>query len=162
MTPAPTFRPSEILRALARHGVDFVVIGGIAMVAQGSSRNTFDLDVTHATDGANLDALGAALVELGARSRGVEEEEPFVPDAATLRRTWILTLSTNAGSLDVLAAPPGAPSYEELRRRALRILVADVAVLVASLDDLEAMKRTAGRPKDRLDLEEIEAIRRLS
>ena len=36
-----------------------------------------------------------------------------------------------------------------------------MAVLVASLDDLADMKRAAGRPKDRLDLEEIEVIRRL-
>jgi hypothetical protein len=36
-----------------------------------------------------------------------------------------------------------------------------MAILVASLDDLEAMKQAAGRPKDLLDLEEIEVIRRL-
>ena len=36
-----------------------------------------------------------------------------------------------------------------------------MAILIASLDDLEAMKRAANRPKDRLDLEEIAVIRRL-
>ncbi len=158
--PAP-FRPSAMFRVLCAHGVDFVVIGGIAMVAHGSTRNTFDLDVTYATDDVNLDALGGALLELAARLRGAEYDIPFIPDGAALRRTWILALHTSAGGLDVLASPPGAPDYVELRRRAQRILVGDVAALVASLEDLEAMKRTANRAKDRLDLEEIDAIRRL-
>ena len=55
----------------------------------------------------------------------------------------------------------GSPPYPELRARAKRVVIDDIAVLVASLDDLEAMQRASDRPKDRLDLEEIEVIRRL-
>lgn len=154
------FRPVALLHRLVAHGVDFVVVGGIAMIAHGSARNTFDLDVTYATDAPNLDALGFALAELGARLRGVEEDVPFVADGRTLRQTSILTLATNEGAIDLVVAPSGSPSYEVLRARAERAVVEDVAVLIASLDDLEAMKRTANRPKDLLDLEEIEVIRR--
>ena len=156
----PDFQPTELLRRLTAHGVDFVVIGGIAMVAHGSSRLTQDLDVCYAPDAANLRALGESLLELKAQLRGVDEDVPFVPDDRSLRRTQILCLDTDAGPLDVLLAPPGAPSYDQLRANADRIEIAGIRVLVASLDDLAAMKRAANRVKDILDLEEIEAIRR--
>ena len=157
----PEFRPAALLKRLVAHGVDFVVVGGIAMVSHGSARITQDLDICYATDAANLEALGAALVQLGARLRGAEDDIPFVPDARALRRTTILTLDTHDGPIDLLVRPAGSPDYETLRVRAERVILDGVAVLVASLDDLEAMKRSAGRPKDKLDLEEIEAIRRL-
>jgi hypothetical protein len=156
------FRPTALLKRLAAHGVDFVVVGGIAMIAHGSSRNTFDLDICYATDPPNLEALGTALVEMGAKLRGVEEELPFVPDGRTLRRTSVLTLVTPYGGVDLLATPSGGPRYDLLRERAERALVDGVAILVASLDDLESMKRAAHRPKDLLDLEEIDVIRRRS
>jgi predicted nucleotidyltransferase len=161
VTSWPEFRPTALLRRLAAHGVDFVVVGGIAMVGHGSARNTRDLDICYATDPANLEALGATLVELAARLRGVADDVPFAPDARTLRRTSMLTLDTSDGWIDLLVSPPGAPAYKELRARADRVTLDGVAVLIASLDDLEAMKRAADRPVDRIDLEEIEVIRRL-
>jgi predicted nucleotidyltransferase len=156
----PEFRPGALLKRLVSHGVDFVVVGGFAMVGHGSARITRDLDICYATDRTNLEALGHALVELGARLRGIEEA-PFVPDADTLRRTMILTLDSPDGWIDLLASPAGAPPYEQLRSRAERVIFDGIAVLIASLDDLKEMKRAAGRPIDEIDLEEIEAIRRL-
>lgn len=157
----PEFRPTELLKSLVTHGVDFVVIGAVALVAHGSSRTTSDLDICYATDAANLEVLGAALRGLGARLRDTDQEVPFVPDRPSLRRMSILTLSTPRGNLDLLAAPDGSPPWDVLRARAERVTFDGIAVLVASLDDLESMKRAAGRPKDEIDLEEIEVIRRL-
>jgi hypothetical protein len=150
-----------ILEALTARGVDFVVIGGIAAVLHGSAMVTNDVDVCFATDSSNLNALGAALTDLKATLRGVDEEVPFVPDAATLRRIRILTLDTSAGPLDVQVEPDGAPPYADLRRRAERVDVGGFAVLIASLEDLIAMKLAAGRGKDLVAVEELEAIREL-
>ena len=161
MASWPEFRLGALLRSLVAHGVDFVVVGAVALVGHGSARNTRDLDICYATDPANLEALGAAMMELGARLRGVPDEVPFVPDARTLRRTSILTLETPDGWIDLLVSPSGAPSYPELRERAERVTIDGMAILIASLDDLTAMKRAAGRPQDLIDLEEIDVIRRL-
>jgi predicted nucleotidyltransferase len=155
------FDPQHILGLLTARGVDFVVIGGIAAVLHGSARVTQDLDVCFATDDANLDALGKVLVELNARLRGVPDDVPFDPDRETLRRVEVLTLATTAGDFDVLARPDGAPTYRRLRDNADRYDLGAFAVLVASVDDLIAMKRAAGRTKDLADIDELATIARL-
>jgi predicted nucleotidyltransferase len=157
----PEFHPGALLEQLVAGEVDFVVVGGIAAVLHGSAAITRDLDITYAPDDANLDRLGAVLVALGARLRGVTEDVPFIPDGRTLRRTRVLTLTTPDGSIDLLAQPDGAPLYERLRERADRDTIAGVEVRFASLDDLIAMKKAAGRPKDLVAVEELEAIKRL-
>ncbi len=101
------------------------------------------------------------LTELEAVPHGVSEGIPFVPDERTLRRVEVLTLATTAGRLDVMTAPDGAPSYSRLRRNAFRHDLGAFAVQVASIEDLIAMKRAAGRPKDGIAIEELELIRRL-
>jgi predicted nucleotidyltransferase len=161
VTDRPPLSADQILRRLVERGVDFVVIGGIAGVLHGSARNTFDLDICFATDDANLVALGDVLIGLGARLREVQEDVPFVPDARTLRGVELLTLVTSLGELDVVAQPPGAPAYRDLRRNADRYDLGGFNVSVASVDDLIAMKHAAGRAKDLLDIEELEAIKRL-
>jgi hypothetical protein len=162
VTDRPALDAEKILRRLVERGVDFVVIGGIAGVLHGSARNTFDLDICFATDDANLAALGDVLTALGARLKGVDENVPFVPEARTLRQVELLTLVTSLGELDVVSRPPGAPAYSELRRNADRYDLGGFNVAVASIDDLLAMKQAAGRAKDLLDIEELQAIKRLA
>jgi hypothetical protein len=157
----PEFRPEALLRHLVAGDVDFIVVGGLAAVVHGSAAITRDLDITYAPQADNLDRLGRVLVKLDARLRGVAEDVPFVPDGRTLRHTRVLTLATPDGAVDLVAQPDGAPTYERLRERAWRTELAGVTVLVASLDDLIAMKKAAGRPKDLVAVEELEAIKRL-
>ena len=160
-SPRAPLRADEILRRLTAQGVDFVVIGGIAAVLHGSAQATFDLDICYATDAGNLKALGEVLKDLGARLKGVDDRIPFVADAATLRRIELLTMVTDAGELDILSRPAGSRGYEALRRHADRVDLDGFSVLVASIDDLIAMKQAAGRQKDLAAVEELEAIRRL-
>ena len=150
-----------MLRPLTAAGVDFVVIGGIAMVLHGSARLTRDLDIVFASDPTNLENLGDVLTRLGATLRGVDDDLPFTVDGSMLDGIQLLTLETSRGWLDVHRAAAGAPPYAALRRRAERVNLGDFTVLVASLDDLAAMKAASGRPQDLADLEEIEMIRHL-
>jgi hypothetical protein len=55
--------------------------------------------------------------------------------------------------------PSGTDGYEQLARDAVRMDLEEVQVDVASLDDLIAMKRAAGRPRDRAHLEILGALR---
>jgi Nucleotidyl transferase AbiEii toxin, Type IV TA system len=149
----------RLLGTLTAHGVDFVVVGGIAAVLHGSARVTQDLDVCFAPDEANRRVLAAALAEVGAQLRGVDVE--VVLDERLLRGVQLLTLETDAGALDVMLRPDGCPPYARLRRNAERYEIGAFAVLVASIPDLIAMKQAAGRLKDLADVAELEAIQRL-
>jgi hypothetical protein len=71
----------------------------------------------------------------------------------------ILTLRTADGDIDLLVEPAGCPPYEVLKENADRIEVEELPVLIASIDDLIAMKRAAGRPQDLIDLEALEIAR---
>jgi transcriptional regulator with XRE-family HTH domain len=149
------FRPSELLRRLVAHEVDFVVVGAVAAVVHGSARITNGLDIVYAPGAVHR--LGQVLVDVDARLRGVTDDVPFVPDGRTLTRTRGLTLATSQGSLRLL----GSVSYDAVRERATPTELAGVVVLIASLDDLIEMKRAAGRPKDLVAVEELQAIQRL-
>lgn len=148
--PDRPFEPLPLLGALAEHGVDFVVIGGIAGGAHGSAYPTYDLDVAYARDDDNLERLASALVALSARLRGAPPDLPFQLDARTLKAGANFTFETDLGDLDILADPAGAPPYERLKADATAGEIRGLQVRVASLDHLIAMKEAAGRPKDKL------------
>lgn len=137
---------AAIFRVLAAHEVDYVVIGGLAVQAHGHPRTTQDLDLMPEPTPENRGRLLAALTELGARPVGARAPSPLsVPE------TGVLEVDTDAGGIDVHAAPAGSAPYAQLRARAL-VIDLDVPVPVAGLDDLIAMKRASGRPIDRSDI----------
>ena len=155
----PDFDPRSILDTLVKHGVDFVLIGGIAGVARGSSYPSYDVDVAYDRSHGNLVRLASALMELGATLRGAPRGLPFTPDAETLAADANFTFSTPFGALDLLTDPVGAPRYADLRSDAgAELPVEGVAVHVCSLDHLIAMKEAAGRPKDLLMASEYRVI----
>jgi hypothetical protein len=153
------FDPFRAFRALDRHGVRFVVIGGLGGRLHGSPTVTNDVDVCYERSPENLERLASALRELRARLRGVDEEVPFRLDAATLAAGDHFTFTTSAGALDVLGTPAGVRGFDELAGRAVRFDLGDVSILVASIDDLIRMKRAAGRQKDLVEVEVLAALR---
>ena len=160
MTEARGYDPFAALRTLRRHGVRFVVIGGVAGRLWGSPTMTNDLDICPARDRDNLRALAGALVELGARLRGVDEPVRFQLDPETLRRGQNFTFLTTAGALDVLGMPAGVHGFPELDSNAEDFDLGEALVVrVCSLDDLIRMKQAAGRPKDRIEAEVLAAVR---
>ena len=161
MSETPRFRPEEILRRLVDAQVRFVLIGGLAAQVHGSTSITRDLDICFARDRDNLERLAAVLVDLTAIRRGLPADAPRLPplDAGTLRASSLFTLTTRFGDFDLLAAPDPDFDFERLDRDAEQAEILGVPVRFASLDDLIVMKRAAGRPKDRIELEILGALR---
>jgi predicted nucleotidyltransferase len=148
-----------MLLELADHGVEFTVVGGVAVQTHGHVRGTRDLDVVPAPDLLNLSRLAEALAAMSARLRGADR--PIgVGDPHVLRRAPLVPLTTDHGDLDLLNLDlaEGLPrSYEELRGRAIEVELEGRVVAVAGLDDLIRIKRVAGRE---VDLSDIGALTR--
>jgi len=154
----PAERPLDLLelfRVLAEHGVDYLIIGGVAAQVHGRRRTTMDLDVTPAPDPENFKRLEAALVALDAHPVELGPNAP-TPTAEQLRVAPVVPpLATRYGELHILNEVPGATEYAAMRARALTADLDGIATSIVGVDDLIRMKQTAGRPSD---LEDIEAL----
>lgn len=159
------FDPVRILRSLHQHQVDFVLVGGLAATAHGSSLLTGDADITPSRRIDNLERLAAALRELGARLRTDRDPEgvPFPVDAAFLAaQPLMLNLATLAGDVDLTFAPSAFPGgYDQLLPNAVRVrIIDDVDTSIASLDDIIRSKEVANRNKDIAALPYLRALQR--
>ncbi len=151
------YDPVALLRVLAKHEVEFVVIGGVAARLRGAPLLTEDIDVTPAGHRSNLERIAAALVELEARLRTATEPDgvEFPIDAGLLESATSWTLATRFGDLDLVFSPAGTSGFTDLRRDSDEVRVAidpDLRVQVASLGDVIRSKEAAGREKDRAAL----------
>lgn len=158
-----------MLEALERHGVRYVVIGGIAAQLRGAPIVTQDLDVTPARDKENLDRLAGALSDLRGVPRIADAPESLdIPlDGTMLAGFQNLSLDTQHGQIDLVLLPDGTRGYDDLVRAATRLRVAEaLEVWVADLADVVRSKAAAGRAKDHAQLpalrETLEQIRRRS
>lgn len=144
------FDPNRLMRTLAEHQVRYVMIGALAARFAGYPLATLDADITPARDSENLERLAAALRALEARvyTAAIPEGLVFDCSAQTLARAEVWNLVTAAGRLDLLFAPAGVGSFEELASEADHYDVLGVDVPVASLRSVLRMKEAANRPKD--------------
>lgn len=171
-SPAAPYVPlqsEELLGALARHGVLYVLIGGLGAVAHGFAEATTDVDITPATTRENLKRLAEALTELGARlllrqsGRGRPEVLDFRFDEHTFDAFQTLSVRTRYGDLDI-ALRPDAPrpqgffDYSRLSKNAVEKTAFGLRIQVAALEDIIASKAAAGRPRD---LAKLPGLRRL-
>jgi len=155
-----SFDPEALLQALAAAGVEYVLVGALAVSAHGVIRATKDADICPDPDPRNLARLAALLRDLDARQLGMEDfdgaELPFDPtDVDDLAQGGNFRLATRLGALDVmqwLSGVPGDLAYPTLAVDPMLVELDGLEVRVSSLANLCAMKRAAGRPQDLQDL----------
>src|SRR3954465_8283177 len=149
-----TFAPEQLIAALNAADVAYVIVGGIAVAAHGVVRATADLDIVPDGRPENLDRLAGTLSELGA-------EHPIDGKltGAALARPVSFKLRTRHGDVQVLNRMPSVPPYGELRPRALAVDLGDGTIAtVCSLAHLRAMKIASGRPRDLVDVAELDEL----
>ncbi len=152
----------DVFRKFNDKQLDYVIVGGVALVLHGVVRLTADLDLVVALERGNLLVLLEAMNELGYRPRvPVQPEDLLNPE---VRASWIHDKNMEVFSF----YDPGKPlalvdiiiretiCYEEIRRNAVDISVDGVQVPVASVDDLIKLKKIAGRPQDLEDIKFLE------
>lgn len=149
----------QLLRALNKARVEYIVVGGVAARAHGSARLTDDLDISYARSGPNLTRIVAALAPLEPYLRGVPRGLPFEWSAATLKAGLNFTLTTTVGAIDLRGEITGGGRYEDLLPHAVAVRLFRGEVYILDLPWLIRVKRAAGRPKDLEVIAELEALR---
>ena len=155
-----------ILQAMKDAGVEFVLVGGFAVQLHGFVRSTIDLDIVLAMDDENLSKFIDVAKQFGLA--------PIIPvpietlkNAAQIdqwhREKGMLAFAlrepqVGASVIDVLVRPE--VTFDTLKKDAVIAQLFGRAVMVASIDNLLVMKRAANRPKDRLDIDALERIKR--
>lgn len=154
----------SILAALEGAGVAYVVVGGVAVVMRGHARMTVDLDLALDLSAENATAVVEVLLGCGLRPRLPVPAQDFAD--AKVRDGWVAQRHLVAFTMhdpdnllrevDLLATSP--IPYAELAADADVLTIDGVAVPVASLSHLLAMKRHAGRPQDLADIAALSAL----
>lgn len=163
----------RILRVLEAHQIDYLMIGGLAALAYGSTIATADLDVLPSVDHANLTRLLAALRELNAHilvsETRLAAEAGEIWEAVALNQDGAAALvaeqawhfTTSAGPIDVVISLTGLGPFDALAPNCEHRQAFGVTVAVAGLDDLIRSKEATNRPKDEAILRELRELRKL-
>ncbi|MDO9400068.1 MAG: hypothetical protein Q7T46_01160 [Polaromonas sp.] len=156
----------DILRALTDADVRFVLVGGFAVQLHGFVRTTIDLDLVLAMEDDNLSKFITVAKQFGLAPiipvnidslKNAQQIDQWHREKGML--AFALREPQVAGSvIDVLVRPEVL--FDKLQAEAVTVHLFDRAVKIASIDHLLFMKRIANRPKDRIDIEALEKIKR--
>ena len=135
-----------------------LVIGGVALIAHGSARVTFDLDICYKRSKDNIERLCRALRPFHPRLRGAPLD---LPDPKTVTAGLNFTLATDLGDFDLLGEVAGLGFYDAVYESSQVKKVEKIACRVLSLDGLYRAKPAAGRDKDIEALKEIKGLKEL-
>jgi hypothetical protein len=149
-----------LLRVLAAHDVEFILVGGIAAVLQGAPIVTVDLDIVHRRTPENVKRLLTALAELDAVFR--QDPRRLRPNESHLIGPGHALLSTRFADLDVLGTIFADTVYDDLIADTVEMALDDVTIRVLHLERLIQAKEFAGRPKDLAVLPALRAALNLS
>ena len=128
-----------VFSSLNSHGVKYLVIGGIAAIAHGVPRNTFDLDILIGATPENARRLLDALSDAGFGTALLTSHEELLKHEITIFRDRV--------RVDVQTTTPGIV-FEQAWQRRVEMTYKDQLLLVVSRADLIASKRAAGRVVD--------------
>jgi hypothetical protein len=141
---------TTLLARLAASGADFLLVGGLAAVAQGAPLSTIDVDVVHRRDDGNVALLLSFLSSVDARYRGRPSGQVLRPTREALLGAGHQLLVTELGPLDLLGAIEEGRDYPSLLPEAVTVSVEGHPVRVVRLETLADLKRGAVDPKGRL------------
>jgi predicted nucleotidyltransferase len=150
---------NTLIPLLVKGGVRFILVGGAAAVAHGSSRLTNDLDIVYDRSTENIRCIVDVLDSFQPYLRGAPPGLPFRWETKTLATGLNFTLTTSLGNIDLLGEIAGGGTFETLIDESSEIEIFGVSCLCVRLEKLIQLKRAAGRPKDLETIAELELIR---
>lgn len=141
----------DILQVLARHEVDFILVGGVAAILEGAPVATFDLDIMPRPAEDNRTRLLAALRELEASYLDPAGRH-IAPDEDRLATMRMHRLLTKHGPLDVMGSIGHSLAYADLVADTREHEISGLRVRTLKLEKIILSKEQANRDKDRAAL----------
>jgi hypothetical protein len=155
----------EIFRGLNQAGIDYLVVGGLAVNFHGIPRMTYDLDLMLLLEQDNILKMVDLLTQWGYRSRAPVDPRELADSVK--RRSWVTEKGMKAFSFSNPSSPVGEIDlvieiplpYEQLKIRSIHIAVEGTSIPVVALDDLIAIKEKSGRWQDLMDVDHLRKIK---
>lgn len=141
----------EFLRSLNSNKVEYLLIGGYAVILNGHIRNTNDLDVCVSSDPENAKRVVKALVEFGFTVPGLDESLFTKPKS-------VVRMGFPPIKIEIINYLEGV-DFEDAYKGRKAIRVGDLDISLINIDDLIANKRSVGRLQDLADVEKLEKLR---
>jgi len=159
----------EIIQALNKDRVDYLVAGGVAVVLHGVIRMTADLDLVLNLDTDNLKMFLSTIKSLGYRPRVPVSEKDILDPAK--RRQWIEEKNMLALSfynpnnplllVDLLIDQESQPvSFAKMKKEGVKYKIGRLSVPVVSVDNMIKLKKAAGRDQDKADIKALMELRK--
>jgi len=146
----------EIWKYLSIHNVRYLIIGGFAVNIYGYGRNTGDIDLFIEDSIENRENLREALKKSGIGDFETIKTMQFIPG-------WTdITLNFNL-RLDIMTSVKGLENddFQELLKKAYIAEISGIPVYFLDYENLIKAKKATNRPKDIIDIEELEKINRI-
>lgn len=154
---------NNLLQVLLENEIEFVLIGGFAGVVHGSTQVTRDLDICALVTPSQVEKLRLALKDLHPRHRMNPSFKPsFLTEPKDLENLRNIYLETDLGVLDIISEVTEVGNYEDVKKNAVEIELFGHKCAVISVDALIKAKEKMGRPKDKLVVAELKALRHKS
>lgn len=141
----PDFK--EFLKLLNSNGVEYLLVGGLAVGFHGYPRTTGDMDVWVAMSPPNAAKLVRVLSQFGFGDTGADDQLFLTADR-------VIRLGVPPLRIEVLTSVSGVSFADCFARRIVKD-IEGVWVNIIELDDLRKNKQAAGRPKDQDDLQHL-------
>ena len=153
-----------VFKALNGLGIDYLVVGGLAVNFHGVPRMTYDIDLMILFDSENIIKLVTKLTQWGYKPKIPVDPRDLADEIK--RNSWILEKGMKAlnfysetlpiGEIDIVIDSP--IPYEELRNRAIKVELQDEKIPAVSIHDLIELKLRAGRKQDLADVEHLRMV----
>lgn len=152
---------NNLLGLLLKNEIEFVLIGGFAGVVHGSTQVTRDLDICALITPAHIEKLRAALKDLNPRHRMNPVFKPsFLTEPKELRDLKNIYLETDLGILDIISEVTEVGNFAQVKESSVEVELFGCKCKVISVEALIKTKEKMGRPKDKLVVAELKALRR--
>lgn len=138
----------ELFEFLNANKVEYMLLGGYAVIAYGYVRNTSDIDVVVSDELENVQRLMKALAGFGFGETQLQAHLFTDPDS-------VVRMGIEPMKIEILNYLKGV-DFKEAYSRRKSVRVEDITVNLISLPDLIRNKKAVGRPKDLIDADELE------